>query len=61
MSKRVMIGSKVRHDYSGEIGYVLAYRRNKERYNYQVEWQTVVGGKLHIKTDWYRREVLILL
>ena len=58
---RIMIGSKVRHDFSKEIGYVLAFRRDPNKYNYQVEWHTVVGGKLNLKVDWMKREVLELV
>ena len=57
MSKHVMIGSKVKHNYSGQNGKVLAYRRNPQGYNYQVEFE----GVLYPYVDWFKREVLILL
>ena len=38
---RIMIGSKVKHDFSGNIGTVLAYRRDPQKYNYQDEGRTL--------------------
>lgn len=55
---RIMIGSKVEHDYSGYRGVVKAYRRNPQGYNYQVDFQV---GPDEIRTDWYQRKVLVLL
>lgn len=53
---RVMIGSRVKHDFSGTIGTVTNYRRDPQGYNYEVQWDDR-GNKV----DWYKRKVLILL
>ncbi len=45
-------GSLVRHDFSGETGKVTATRRDKDGYNYFVEWFTIN------KCDWYKIDVL---
>jgi len=51
-SNRVMIGSIVRHDFSGQIGRVIDYRRREGNYNYKVQWRNITTP------DWYQRKVL---
>ena len=55
---RIIIGSKVKHDFSRYIGTVLAFRRDPWKYNYQVKFLLFNG---EYKTDWFKREVLELV
>lgn len=51
-SNRVMIGSVVRHDFSGQIGTVIDYKRREGNYNYKVKWRNISTP------HWYQRKVL---
>lgn len=56
---RIMIGSKVKHDFSKVVGVVKAYRRDPDGYNYQVEFYQY--SPLPTILEWYQRKVLRLL
>jgi hypothetical protein len=53
---RLLIGTKIRHDFSRTTGIITAYRRDPQGYNYQVQWDDK-GSKI----DWYKRNVLELV
>lgn len=55
MSKVVRIGSKVRHDFSEEVGTVIAWRKDENGYDYKVKWDVISTP------DWYQRKVLVVL
>jgi hypothetical protein len=54
-SKRIMISSRVRHDFSGIKGTVMQYKRSTGNYNYLVRWDNDPNSV------WMRRKVLVLL
>lgn len=53
-SKVMRIGSRVKHNFSGELGTVIAWRKDKHGYDYKVKWDNV-------SPDWYQLKVLELL
>jgi hypothetical protein len=56
MARKILVGERVYHDFSGIHGEVLAYRQDSQGYNYQVKWY---DGKKTV--DWYKRKVLRVL
>jgi hypothetical protein len=53
----IRIGDTVQHDYSKELGKVLAWRKNKLGYDHKVSFY--LKDFDNYRTDWYRREVLV--
>lgn len=54
----IRVGDKVMHDYSSHQGVVLAKRKDRSGYNYQVQFAMPENGEEAFRVDWYRRDVL---
>lgn len=54
MSKRLVLGCRVMHDFSKIQGTYTMQRKIQGGYNYYIEWDKGLN-------DWYRREVLVVL
>lgn len=52
MNKVMRMGSRVRHDFSKELGTVIGWRKDKNGYDYKVKWDAISTP------DWYQLKVL---
>lgn len=53
----IRIGDRVAHDFSKNIGVVLAWRKDPKGYDYKVRF--FIPEQMTYKEDWFKREVLV--